>query len=143
MDTALHGSGMRRARLLASAVGYFLGIERPDWALKGALTPDVKVTAYTVTADTISVACGRISFALGLHGPCVSMDTACASGLARFYRALGVEGGGGGVRGGLRIDHVLHAIVGTPTTEGYSSPRRVSTGLRQPLMAFAEVHSQS
>ena len=95
---ALHGSGLRSERLLGAAVGYFLGIERPDWAMKGALTPDVKVTAYTVTADTISVACGRVSFALGLHGPCMSIDTACASGLTAMHSAgLAVRGGECGV----------------------------------------------
>ena len=91
---ALHGSGLRSDRLLGGSVGYFLGIERPDWALKAALTPDVKVTAYTVTADTISIACGRVSFALGLHGPCMAIDTACASGLTAMHSAgLAVRGG--------------------------------------------------
>ena len=92
--TALHGSMLCKAQLLGSPVGYFLGIERPDWALRSALAPDTKVTAYTVTADTISVACGRVSFSLGLHGPCMSTDTACASGLVAMHTAArSVRGG--------------------------------------------------
>ena len=40
---------------------------------------------------------------------------------------------------GLRIDHVLHAIVGTPTVDGLYSPQRTLAGLEQPLMALCEV----
>ena len=59
--------------------------------------------------------------------------------LARFYREMGVHAGGGGVLFGLRIDHVIHAIVGTPTTDGHSSPSRTVAGLTEPLMALCEV----
>lgn len=52
---------------------------------------------------------------------------------------MGVEGGGGGLLFGLRIDHVLQAIVGTPLTYGYSSPPRTIATLQQPLMALCEV----
>ena len=40
---------------------------------------------YTATASTCSVVSGRVSFALGLHGPCVSYDTACSSGLVASH----------------------------------------------------------
>ena len=63
----------------------------------------------------------------------------CGGSLARFYRECGVPGGGGGRMFGLRIDHILHAICGTPTTDGESSPSRTLAGLREPLMALCEV----
>ena len=59
--------------------------------------------------------------------------------LASCYREQGVVGGGGGALFGLYIDHILHAIVGTPTLDGLSSPRRTVAGLGQPLMALIEV----
>ena len=62
-----------------------------------------------------------------------------AGTLARLYRRMGVIGGGGGALCTLTIDHVLHAVVGTPTTDGASSPGRTLTTVRQPLMAFCEV----
>ena len=31
---SLHGAGERRAGLLGNDVAFFLGIERPDWALR-------------------------------------------------------------------------------------------------------------
>ena len=59
--------------------------------------------------------------------------------LAAQYRSMGAEGGGGGLVFGLRIDHVLQAILGTPTANGQYSPRRTLSTLQQPLMAMCEV----
>ena len=59
--------------------------------------------------------------------------------LARVYRQMGAAGGGGGQLLGLRIDHVLHAIMGTPITEFRYSPRRTQSTLEQPLIALCEV----
>ena len=64
---------------------------------------------------------------------------AAGGALACFYRECGVIGGGGGELFGLRIDHVLHAIAGTPTLNGGSSPSRTLAGLREPLIALCEV----
>lgn len=62
--------------------------------------------------------------------------------LARLFRALGLVGGGGGLLCGLRIDSILHAVVGTPTSGGKASPSRTVATLRQPLMALCEVFYQ-
>jgi len=62
--------------------------------------------------------------------------------LARLYRALGLVGGGGGLLCGLRIDSILHAVVGTPTSNGKASPSRTVATLRQPMMALCEVFYQ-
>ena len=90
---ALHGSGQRRAGLMGGDSGVFVGIERPDWALLQALRrlgpqqAAAMPSAFAVTGDTINVAAGRLSFVLGLQGPCVSMDTACSSALAALHAA--------------------------------------------------------
>eukprot|EP00966_Prymnesium_polylepis_P197403 4574456-Prymnesium_polylepis.1 len=42
-------------------------------------------SVYAVTAATCSVVVGRISFALGLLGPSVSVDTACSAGLVACH----------------------------------------------------------
>ena len=63
----------------------------------------------------------------------------CGEALASVYRQMGVQGGGGGILFGLRIDHVLHAIVGTPTLEYQYSPHRTTATLQQPLIALCEV----
>ena len=38
-------------------------------------------SVYASTGFSCSVTCGRVSFALGLHGPCASYDTACSASL--------------------------------------------------------------
>ena len=83
---ALHGAGARKASLLGDDAGVFLGIERPDWALLQALAPpSARQSVYAATGDTTSVAGGRLSFVLGLQGPCVSVDTACSSALVALH----------------------------------------------------------
>merc|ERR1712086_698853 len=81
---ALHAWGARRSTLLGGEGGVFVGIERPDWALLASSRP---ASVYAVTGDTTSVASGRLSFALGLQGPCVSVDTACSSVLVALHGA--------------------------------------------------------
>ena len=76
---ALHGAAERRASLLGSDGGGCVGIERPDGAL--VQPPSVRGSVYALTGDNVSVASGRLSYVLGLHGPCSSVDTACSSAL--------------------------------------------------------------
>ena len=82
---SLHGSYERRATLMGGDGGVFLGIERPDWAV--AQPPSVRGSVYAVTGDNVSVTAGRVSFALGLQGPCSSVDTACSSALVALRQA--------------------------------------------------------
>ena len=91
---ALHGHSLRVASLLGSSVdtGVFVGIERPDWATVQAAVPELHNSVYAATGGTVSVASGRLSFVLGLEGPCVSVDTACSSAL------VAAHGGGHAVR---------------------------------------------
>ena len=83
---ALHGGGARQAALLGGSGGVFVGIERPDWMFL-QLQREMRQSVYTATADTVSVASGRLSFVLGLQGPCVSVDTACSSSLTALHGA--------------------------------------------------------
>ena len=89
---SLHISSHRRSKLLEGNIGVFLGIERPDWAL--AQPPLARCSVYAATSDNVSVAAGRLSFVLGLQGPCFSVDTACASALAAMHTASSAIGDG-------------------------------------------------
>ena len=89
---SLHASSHRRVTLMGGDSGVFLGIERPDWAL--AQPPTARSSVYAVTGDNISAAAGRLSFVLGLQGPCSSVDTACASALSAAHGAsYAIHGG--------------------------------------------------
>ena len=69
--TALHGAGLTKARLVSSDTGVYLGIQAIDWTVGSAtlLPPSRRGSSYAVTGGTLSVAAGRLSFVLGLHGP--------------------------------------------------------------------------
>eukprot|EP00966_Prymnesium_polylepis_P119371 2758552-Prymnesium_polylepis.1 len=43
---------------------------------------------YASTGFGCSVSCGRISFALGLQGPCASYDTACSASLVANHGSM-------------------------------------------------------
>ena len=53
------------------------------------LQADVRsgLDAYAFTGNTFSVAAGRLSFVLGLHGPCLAVDTSCSSSLVAVHLA--------------------------------------------------------
>ena len=89
---ALHASSSRRVGLMGSDGGVFLGMERPDWAI--AQPPSARGSVYAVTGDNVSAAAGRLSFVLGLQGPCASVDTACASALVAMHSGSNAAHGG-------------------------------------------------
>merc|ERR1712086_238265 len=85
---ALHGAAMRKAELLGSVTGVFLGIWNPEFGEVVARSPSLASSVYSATAATCSMAAGRLSFVLGLQGPCSSIDTACSSGLVASHGGL-------------------------------------------------------
>ena len=86
---ALHAWGERMATLGGASIGHAAAIVRADWFRLRVFEQGYSTTsAYNITADTCSVASGRLSFQLGLHGPAVSIDTACSSSLSALHVAL-------------------------------------------------------
>ncbi|PJE22951.1 MAG: polyketide synthase [Mycobacterium sp.] len=79
-------AGLDPASLAGSATAVFTGLTHEDYLLltkgSGALA-----SPYAVTGLNNSVASGRISHALGLHGPAMTFDTACSSGLMAVHLA--------------------------------------------------------
>ena len=73
---ATHGVGLRRSELLGCDIGIFVGLMDSDFAsLAGS------ASVYAATGTQVSIASGRLAFALGTQGPCASIDTACSSAL--------------------------------------------------------------
>lgn len=52
-----------------------------------------RLDAYAATASSAAVLCGRLSFALGLSGPCLQVDTACSGFLVALHLATKGLGG--------------------------------------------------
>lgn len=80
---SLHASGSSKPSLMGSLVGVAVGIYATEFALLIAETP-LGRSVYAST-NTLSVACGRVSFVLGLHGQCASFDTACSASLVACH----------------------------------------------------------
>ena len=46
------------------------------------------MTVYSGTSHALSILSGRLSYMLGLIGPCVALDTACSSSLVTVWLSL-------------------------------------------------------
>lgn len=79
---ACHAVGHRRASLTGAELAVFLGIMNADYARSSDAA-----SVYKATGGALSIAAGRLSFVLGVRGPCVSYDTACASALVALHGA--------------------------------------------------------
>ena len=84
---ALHMGGHRKDSLMGSTTGVFVGVWASEYVAVLRRSAAGR-SVYAATAFTCSVVVGRISFALGLQGPCVSFDTACSSTLAALHGGL-------------------------------------------------------
>ena len=70
-----------------SSLGICVGIYSTEFYAKHEDTNPT--SSYTATSGILSVASGRISFVFNLHGPCLSLDTACSSALVACHVARG------------------------------------------------------
>lgn len=79
---ALHGAGLPRNELKDSNTAVFVGVMAQEF---GFVLP--MYNAYAMTGTGHAFACGRLSYVLGLHGACVTIDVACSAALAACHSA--------------------------------------------------------
>ena len=75
--SALHSAGLSKVALLGAVVGVSIGQWQSEFGSVLLGTPAGR-SVYASTGFSCSVTCGRVSFVLGLQGPCASYDTACS-----------------------------------------------------------------
>ena len=79
---ALHASGLKRSEIADSNVAVYVGVTATEF--KDVL---LHVNAYFLTGTGHCFAAGRLSYVLGLHGPCEAIDVACSSALVACHHA--------------------------------------------------------
>ncbi|MEM6446994.1 MAG: SDR family NAD(P)-dependent oxidoreductase, partial [Cyanobacteria bacterium P01_D01_bin.123] len=85
---ALESANQTVERLYNSSTGVFVGIATNDYSKVILGSGDIEaIDAYFGTGNALSVAAGRLSYWLGLTGPCLSLDTACSSSLVALHLA--------------------------------------------------------
>lgn len=79
---ALENAGIAPKALYGSQTGVYVGISQNDYAYQIRRANNIDyLNPYCLTGNILATSSGRISYALGLQGPSLSMDTACSSSL--------------------------------------------------------------
>jgi len=85
---ALESANISQNKLKEILTGVFVGISTFDYALlRSRMQSRNEIDAYFTSGAVLSVAAGRLSYALGLKGPAMSVDTACSSSLVSIHLA--------------------------------------------------------
>ncbi|MBJ8338700.1 polyketide synthase [Antrihabitans sp. YC3-6] len=82
---ALEHAGINPATLDGDEVGVFMGASISEYGPRAAEVNDL--SGYRVVGTALGAVAGRISHCLGLTGPSVTVDTACASSLTALHQA--------------------------------------------------------
>ena len=84
---ALENAGQPIDELIGSRTGVFVGIIWLDYRERIISRGRDELDAYSATGNMMSTAAGRLSYVLGLQGPCLAVDTACSSSLVAIHLA--------------------------------------------------------
>ena len=88
---ALEDAGIDPDRLMETRTGVYTGISTDEYRMM-VLDTDRPLEAagclYALSGTNLNGAAGRVSFVLGLMGPCKAVDAACASSLVSVHDAV-------------------------------------------------------
>jgi acyl transferase domain-containing protein/acyl carrier protein len=83
---AVEHAGLAPKSLTGSLTGVFVGLAHGDYSFVTG-EADALEDPYGFTGLPFSMGSGRISYAMGLHGPAITVDTACSSSLLAVHIA--------------------------------------------------------
>ncbi|MEZ0364244.1 sulfolipid-1 biosynthesis phthioceranic/hydroxyphthioceranic acid synthase [Mycobacterium sp. pUA109] len=83
---AVEHAGVSPVSLAGSRTGVYLGLTHGDYILVAADANTLE-GPYGFLDNNFSMASGRVAYAMDLHGPAITLDTACSSGLVTVHMA--------------------------------------------------------
>jgi len=83
---ALENARLDPSRLAGHEVGVFIGTTNNDFE-RLAMRRREQISAFAATGTNASILSARISYTLGLRGPCMTLNTACSSSLVAVHEA--------------------------------------------------------
>ncbi len=84
---AMEDAGQLPEQLVGSRTGVFVGIMNLDYKERFIVGDPQLLDLYCFLGNGLSEAPGRLSYVLGLQGPCMAVDTACSSSLVAVHLA--------------------------------------------------------
>lgn len=84
---ALEDAGIAAANLVDSLTAVFVGTAREDYASLLYRQGSAAITQHTATGVHRGIIANRVSYALGLHGPSITVDTSQSSSLVAVHLA--------------------------------------------------------
>ncbi len=88
---ALEDAGIDPESLRGTRTGVYGGISNAEYryaAIASIEADDPATSLYAASGSSLNTAIGRVSYALGLEGPAISIDTACSSSLVAMHQAV-------------------------------------------------------
>jgi acyl transferase domain-containing protein/acyl carrier protein len=127
---SLEDAGLLPGMLKGSQTGVFFGSIWDDYATLLYRDGGRAVTQHTVAGHHRSILANRVSYALGLHGPSMTIDSACSSALVAVHLACESLRRGEStlaLAGGVNLNIVPESTIGVCKLGGLSPDGRCFT----------------